>query len=423
MLELDHEDVCPEDTVRAMCSDALGVQLVFVPEEYGGLGGGAFDSYRVCERMARIDLGLATSAFATFLGSDPILMGGTDEQKKDWLGRIAERGDPLRLRGDRAGGGQRPRRDDHRRRTRRRPTARSAGYRITGRKQWISNGTHRRRLHDPRHGSRRPVLVHRREGCTEGFSSRAAGGQARHPAVRHGRAVPRRRHGAGREPGRRRRGARAGAGPAGLRLHPGDGRGLRSGRRLGGDGPRDPLLHPARPGRRPAEREAGLHPQADRPARRAARGGAGGRRGDRHPDRRRRGRRWGAQHRGRHREVPRERGRGGRRRCRDPGARRLRLHPPLHRGEDPARRAHHHDLRGHLRDPGDDDRPGPLAAAPQDPRRPLPRPRPASCAPCTPRIPRSAPTSPRWRSSAWRRPRGLPRRPADPQPARAAAAG
>ena len=36
MLELDHEDVCPEDTVRAMCGDALGVQLVFIPEEYGG---------------------------------------------------------------------------------------------------------------------------------------------------------------------------------------------------------------------------------------------------------------------------------------------------------------------------------------------------------------------------------------------------
>ena len=54
ILELDHEDLCPEDTVRAMCGDALGVQLVFIPEEYGGLGGGAFDSYRVCERMARV---------------------------------------------------------------------------------------------------------------------------------------------------------------------------------------------------------------------------------------------------------------------------------------------------------------------------------------------------------------------------------
>ena len=72
--------------MRAMCSDALGVQLVFIPEEYGGLGGGAFDSYRVCERMARLDIGLATSVFATFLGSDPILMGGTEEQTQGVAG-------------------------------------------------------------------------------------------------------------------------------------------------------------------------------------------------------------------------------------------------------------------------------------------------------------------------------------------------
>src|SRR5439155_23768054 len=91
-LELDHEDVCPEDLVRAMCGDELGVQLVFIPEEYGGMGGGAFDSYRVCERMARTDIGVATSVFATFLGSDPVLVGATEEQKADWLGRIAEQG-------------------------------------------------------------------------------------------------------------------------------------------------------------------------------------------------------------------------------------------------------------------------------------------------------------------------------------------
>ncbi|MFZ2016861.1 MAG: acyl-CoA dehydrogenase family protein [Nocardioides sp.] len=141
MLELDHEDTCPEDTVRAMCSDALGVQLVFIPEEYGGMGGSAFDSYRVCERMARFDVGLGTSVFATFLGSDPILMGGTDEQRAQWLGRIAEEGivfaygatEPeagsdlaamttLAVREDDIGTGE-------------------PGYRITGRKQWISNGS------------------------------------------------------------------------------------------------------------------------------------------------------------------------------------------------------------------------------------------------------------------------------------------
>ena len=92
-LELDHEDVCPEDIVRAMSDPKqLGVQLIFVPAAYGGMDGGAFDSYRVCEVMARHDIGLATAVFATFLGSDPILVGATEEQKQRWLGAIAEQG-------------------------------------------------------------------------------------------------------------------------------------------------------------------------------------------------------------------------------------------------------------------------------------------------------------------------------------------
>src|SRR5207248_8079979 len=50
------------------------------------------DVYRVCEGMARIDLGIATAVLATFLGSDPITVGATPEQKKLWLSRIAEEG-------------------------------------------------------------------------------------------------------------------------------------------------------------------------------------------------------------------------------------------------------------------------------------------------------------------------------------------
>ncbi len=141
MLELDHDDVCPEDTVRAMCSDALGVQLVFIPEQYGGMGGSAFDSYRVCERMARFDIGLGTSVFATFLGSDPILMGGTDEQRQEWLSRIAEDGILFAYAATEPEAGSDlasmttvavPVDDDG---------TGSPGYRITGRKQWISNGS------------------------------------------------------------------------------------------------------------------------------------------------------------------------------------------------------------------------------------------------------------------------------------------
>ena len=139
-LDLDHEDVCPEDTVREMCSEELGVQLVFVPEEYGGLGGGAFDSYRVCERLARFDIGLATAVFATFLGSDPILVGATAEQRKEWLGRIAEQGIIFAYGATEPDAGS----DLGAMKTTAHPIETDGevtGYRINGRKQWISNGS------------------------------------------------------------------------------------------------------------------------------------------------------------------------------------------------------------------------------------------------------------------------------------------
>jgi alkylation response protein AidB-like acyl-CoA dehydrogenase len=81
LIDLDARDECPLEIVRTLCSpDKLGIQLLFIPEEFGGFGGGAFDVYCVCEEMARIDLGIATSVLATFLGSDPITVGATPEQ-------------------------------------------------------------------------------------------------------------------------------------------------------------------------------------------------------------------------------------------------------------------------------------------------------------------------------------------------------
>ena len=92
-LDLDHEDRCPEDIVRMMSDpEQLGVTAAFIPAAYDGMDGGAFDSYRICELMARKDLGLGTAVFATFLGSDPIVVGATEEQKGDWLGAIARDG-------------------------------------------------------------------------------------------------------------------------------------------------------------------------------------------------------------------------------------------------------------------------------------------------------------------------------------------
>jgi alkylation response protein AidB-like acyl-CoA dehydrogenase len=136
---LDARDECPLEIVHAMCGPELGIPLLFIPEEYGGMGGGAFDVYRVCEEMARIDLGIATAVLATFLGSDPVSVGGTPEQKRLWLTRIAEEGLLFAYAATEPEAGS----DLAALRSTATPViedGRVTGYKINGSKQWISNG-------------------------------------------------------------------------------------------------------------------------------------------------------------------------------------------------------------------------------------------------------------------------------------------
>jgi alkylation response protein AidB-like acyl-CoA dehydrogenase len=140
LIELDERDAFPEELVRRMSSaEELGIQLLFVPYEYEGMGGGAFDVYRVCERMAAIDLGLATSELATFLGSDPIRVGGTEDQKREYMSRIAKEGILFAYGATEPEAGS----DLGALKTTAQPVSENGavtGYRISGAKQWISNG-------------------------------------------------------------------------------------------------------------------------------------------------------------------------------------------------------------------------------------------------------------------------------------------
>ncbi len=139
LLELDHNDEFPSDVVHEMCGSGLGIQLLFIPEEFEGMGGGAFDVYRVCEEMARVDLGVATGVLATFLGSDPIMFGGTYEQKKLWMTRIGQEGLLMAYGATEPEAGS----DLGALRTTATPVVQDGkvvGYKITGNKQWISNG-------------------------------------------------------------------------------------------------------------------------------------------------------------------------------------------------------------------------------------------------------------------------------------------
>ena len=87
--EYDREEIFPEDTIREMLGPEIGLQLLVIPEAYGGLGGGARDSCAITQEMAKICLGITTAFFAIQLGADPIIVGGTEEQKQKWLGKIA----------------------------------------------------------------------------------------------------------------------------------------------------------------------------------------------------------------------------------------------------------------------------------------------------------------------------------------------
>ena len=66
-----------------------GLSGVWIPEEYGGLGGGVLDLCLVVEEFSRACGGMGVGFAVNALGSFPILVGGTDEQKQRWLPGIA----------------------------------------------------------------------------------------------------------------------------------------------------------------------------------------------------------------------------------------------------------------------------------------------------------------------------------------------
>jgi alkylation response protein AidB-like acyl-CoA dehydrogenase len=140
LLELDERDEFPRDVLRELYDPAqLGLHLLFIPEEYGGMGGSVYDIYRVSELMASIDLGIATGVLATFLGTDPISVGGTPEQKAYWMGRVAEESLVIAYGATEPQAGS----DLAALTTKAVPVwedGKLTGYKLTGRKQWISNG-------------------------------------------------------------------------------------------------------------------------------------------------------------------------------------------------------------------------------------------------------------------------------------------
>jgi butyryl-CoA dehydrogenase len=83
----DVEQTYPWEVQKAI--KAAGLSGVWVPEEYGGLGGGVLDLCLVVEEFSRACGGMGVSFAVNALGSFPIILSGTPEQKKRWLPGIA----------------------------------------------------------------------------------------------------------------------------------------------------------------------------------------------------------------------------------------------------------------------------------------------------------------------------------------------
>ena len=85
--EWDEKEVCDLRPIRALAkADLFGL---VIPKEYGGLGFGSFASCLAMEHLSRYCAGVATTYAASALGAYPILLMGTEAQKKKYLPEIA----------------------------------------------------------------------------------------------------------------------------------------------------------------------------------------------------------------------------------------------------------------------------------------------------------------------------------------------
>jgi alkylation response protein AidB-like acyl-CoA dehydrogenase len=131
--ELDRDDLVPFETLEKL-ADA-GFMGLCVPEAYGGAGMDFLSYCLLIEEISRADAGVGvTLAVHTSAGTLPIVMFGTGEQKAQWVPPLA--------RGERIGcfALTEPETGSDASAIQARAEKVEGGYRISGHKQWVTNG-------------------------------------------------------------------------------------------------------------------------------------------------------------------------------------------------------------------------------------------------------------------------------------------
>src|SRR5919202_1553172 len=86
--EYDEHQTHPADVIAK--AHEVGLMNPHIPEELGGAGLPAFDGMLIGEELSWGCSGIATSIIANILGALPVLLAGTDEQKRTWLPPLLE---------------------------------------------------------------------------------------------------------------------------------------------------------------------------------------------------------------------------------------------------------------------------------------------------------------------------------------------
>lgn len=77
---------------RDICQKAFqtGLMNAHIPEQYGGAGLGVLDACLIAEEIAIGCTGIGTAMEANNLAAAPVIVAGTEDQKKKWLGALTE---------------------------------------------------------------------------------------------------------------------------------------------------------------------------------------------------------------------------------------------------------------------------------------------------------------------------------------------
>src|ERR671925_1940970 len=86
--EYDERSTHPADIIAK--AHEVGLMNVHIPEEYGGAGLPGFDGMLVGEELSWGCSGIAVSIVANTLGAAPVLIAGTDEQKRRWVAPLLD---------------------------------------------------------------------------------------------------------------------------------------------------------------------------------------------------------------------------------------------------------------------------------------------------------------------------------------------